>query len=515
LYHLLTFLLFSSLGTNSTILYTQMLRAVIRGFANTGYNVIIEPTIRSSSSAVGKYASQFQPIPEEDNTKSMFEVTIKNGFLPRRAPLPELPSKYRELENLLQRMPIQTKDGEKGLLATGDFGAALENELPLYDVSQETDIHVLSALFRDYTFALSAYLLEPCDLNYKKTFKYGRGREKVPKNLAIPITKVARSLSMRPFMEYATCYALNNYKVKNNSLPLTVDNMELVRSFSGMRSEFGFILTHIAMVRFSPNMVKYTLDVLDACRQQDREAFNRAMIGFNDTLSLINAEMEIMWSVSRPNDYAQFRTFIMGTKDQIEMFPDGIVYEGVSPQGQYYRGESGANDNIIPTVDNLLELTEEMPVNALTEILREFRSYRPPKHTEWLTFVEKSAKEVGIRKFAIQDPVSTMLYMQVLDQNRDFRNRHWNLTKEYIIKLTQHPRATGGSPILSWLPNQLSVVLKSMVEVGTEAQKEHANSSEETQTVILELLHRAKVQARFLEREVMTLKIGSPRAAYA
>jgi len=39
------------------------------------------------------------------------------------------------------------------------------------------------------------------------------------------------------------------------------------------------------------------------------------------------------------------------------MFPNGVVYRGVDDQKRFYRGESGANDSIIPTLDNLFEVT--------------------------------------------------------------------------------------------------------------------------------------------------------------
>jgi indoleamine 2,3-dioxygenase len=46
---------------------------------------------------------------------------------------------------------------------------------------------------------------------------------------------------------------------------------------------------------------------------------------------------------------------------------------------------------------------------------------------------------------------------------RDFRWRHWCFAREYILKRTEHPTATGGSPIVTWLPNQLEAVLEEMV----------------------------------------------------
>lgn len=92
----------------------------------------------------------------------------------------------------------------------------------------------------------------------------------------------------------------------------------------------------------------------------------------------INTVMETMWHYSKSSDYMKFRTFIMGTKAQ-PMFPNGVLYEGVSTEPTYFRGESGANDSIIPTCDNLLEITAKMPVNPLTDILKDFRTYRPSK----------------------------------------------------------------------------------------------------------------------------------------
>lgn len=46
-----------------------------------------------------------------------------------------------------------------------------------------------------------------------------------------------------------------------------------------------------------------------------------------------------------------------------------------------------------------------------------------------------------------------------------FRKKHWNLTKKYIIENTKHPVATGGTPITTWLPNQLGATLEYMNEV--------------------------------------------------
>ena len=55
----------------------------------------------------------------------------------------------------------------------------------------------------------------------------------------------------------------------------------------------------------------------------------------------------------------------------------------------------------IPLCDNLLEV--KMPDTPLTEILGDFRSYRPGNHREFLEWVKERAQDVGIRGYAMTD----------------------------------------------------------------------------------------------------------------
>lgn len=153
-----------------------------------------------------------------------------------------------------------------------------------------------------------------------------------------------------------------------------------------------------------------------------------------------------MWKRSKPSGYTSFRTFIFGITSQ-SMFPNGVIYEGVSEEPMSFRGESGANDSMVPMCDNLLQIS--MPETPLTDILQDFRQYRPGNHREFLEAVRDSAQQAGVREFAKGDSTSAALYLQALDQVRDFRWRHWCFTREYILKQTSHPTATGGSPIVT------------------------------------------------------------------
>lgn len=130
----------------------------------------------------------------DDHTIPAFMVSTSRGFLPRQDPVVGLPPEFAALEMLLQRMPVKTLSGEPGLLAQFTFGDTVEKELP--DLTAEIDKYrddlvVMNALYRDYSFIASAYLLEPCHERFLKGEPYGLGRQRLPRNISLPIVKVA------------------------------------------------------------------------------------------------------------------------------------------------------------------------------------------------------------------------------------------------------------------------------------------------------------------------------------
>jgi indoleamine 2,3-dioxygenase len=285
-------------------------------------------------------------------------------------------------------------------------------------------------------------------------------------------------------MEYAGSYALFNYRLEDPKAGMDYSNLRLVRAFENgldpTSSEAGFVLVHIDMVKNSGPLVGGVMRCLDAASKRQRAELNEGLTSVLAALTKINAVMETMWAKSSPMAYTSFRTFIFGITSQ-SMFPDGVVYEGLNDgKPMSFRGESGANDSMVPLMDNLLQLP--LPDTPLTEILRDFREYRPSNHKAFLLFVKERAQELDLKRFALEPEQtdseeekeqvreSRSLWIQVLNQVRDFRWRHWCFAREYILKRTSHPTATGGSPIVTWLPNQLEAVLEEMAQVHAQTK---------------------------------------------
>jgi indoleamine 2,3-dioxygenase len=130
----------------------------------------------------------------DDVSMPAFMVSKTRGFLPRMDPVVTLPPEFDALESILQRMPVRTLSGEPGLLAHSRLGAVVCEELP--DLSAHIDkykanLPLMNALYRDYSFLASAYLLEPCHERFMRGEPYGLGRHVLPANISRPIARCA------------------------------------------------------------------------------------------------------------------------------------------------------------------------------------------------------------------------------------------------------------------------------------------------------------------------------------
>ena len=132
-----------------------------------------------------------------------FTITTSTGFLPLRTPQVDLPCAFEPLTRLAESLPAVKLDGSPGLLATYQVGPKIDNDQALPDLTDEVDsliaedgkpdLAAVTAVFRDYGFIASAYLLEPCWERSKKGLEgFGLGRQVLPKCIAGPLVKTAK-----------------------------------------------------------------------------------------------------------------------------------------------------------------------------------------------------------------------------------------------------------------------------------------------------------------------------------
>lgn len=377
-------------------------------------------------------------------TDGFFSIDRNNGFLPIKDPLTKLPDRYENIQNIIDELPNLIKDGKK----LESLILNLENNIDL--VKNESNIFVIQALYRAYTFVTSAYLLEP-SYSTQTNGKYGVGRNVLPCQLTQPLEWVSSKLDVYPWLDYHYAYSLGNYVKKDPNGGLEYTNLDMACCFSGTSDETGFIMVHVDINSHSSKLIK-GIELFETNKKESLELIFNTMIK-------INERRKTMWTASNPSNYNNFRAFIMGIKGNTDIFGNGVKYEGseFSEELRTYRGQSGSQDDIIPTVDIFSGIFKYYPDNVLTKYLLDMRSYRPKPVQKFLTDLEQNY----IRLENLDDEELKLLY-QIVDQVHCFRNGHWMFVQKYIMANTKYNIATGGTPITTWIPNQIEAVLEYM-----------------------------------------------------
>jgi len=401
-----------------------------------------------------------------------FDVSATHGFLPIKAPLVKLPTVYNDLQEVLDKMPVVLNENEFGFLHTIDAIVApvmaIKNHLD--EVEKENDIFILQALFRSYSFLSSAYLLEPSYQQFKIDGKYGKARNILPANIAQPFCKVAEKLNVFAWLDYHYAYSLGNYQKLDDQGDLNWENITMCNRFSGQPDEVGFIMLHVDINRFSANLVGTVMQTIQALYNGDTAVGSLLEKNWN-TMQQMNLRRKEMWKASRWQRYNDFRIFIMGVKGNTELFGEGVTYENVWEEPKAFRGQTGAQDDIIPMQDIFSGVIFYYPQNELTKYLLDLRLYRPKCVQSFFIDLETSMKELhpkGLMGKLLENKDTTGLcfLLGILEEIYHFRNGHWQFVQKYIMANTKYAMATGGTPITSWIPNQILSVIHQMEDVS-------------------------------------------------
>ena len=206
---------------------------------------------------------------EKKYTDGFFNVSNEHGFLPIREPLCVLPERYDHLQNLINNLHVFQEYDEsnmnlfdKGVLGIHDEIIKQVRIIPDYSnlIEKETDVFILQALYRAYTFITSGFTLEQSYQEFLKSGNYGVARQILPKNIAVPLVLVSSKLDVYPWLDYHYSYSLGNYVKKNPDASLHWKNLDMACKFTGTPDEIGFIMVHVYINELSPKLVGSVMD---------------------------------------------------------------------------------------------------------------------------------------------------------------------------------------------------------------------------------------------------------------
>ncbi|HEV2521435.1 MAG TPA: hypothetical protein VGT24_03565 [Candidatus Acidoferrales bacterium] len=364
------------------------------------------------------------------------ELSRERGFLPLQDPLPRLPKKFNEWEDVAHSLPK--------VLASDQFRHRIA-ALPPFPADAIT-----SDRERERAMVLLSYL------GHAYVWGGARPAPVLPARLAAPWHRIAESLGRPPVLSYSS-YALHNFFRFDPAREIECGNLGLIQNFLGGIDEEWFILIHVEIERKAAPAMAALHACLDAAEAGHAEQLEVLLAEVHSSLRSMHATLQRMPEWCDPYIYYhRVRPYIHGWKNHPDL-PEGVIYEGVEAYGgrpRQFRGETGAQSSIVPSLDAMLGVTHRE--DALRLYLQEMRTYMPPEHRAFLVSLER---RVPVRAFVQRSGGRTLkaAFNACAEALEDFRSLHLEYAATYIFHQAQtdtknpHAVGTGGTPFMEYL----------------------------------------------------------------
>ena len=256
----------------------------------------------------------------------------------------------------------------------------------------------------------------------------------LPRNIAIPLCNACRLLNRPPILSYDG-YALYNWKRFRPDGPIALGNIDTIQNFVHMYDEHWFILVHVEIEAAAARILA-AIDRMKEPLAAGRcgEAIDRPLA---EIAKAVWQQVEVIKRIPEKMDpHLYFKTF----RPYIRFF-ENVVYEGVEAEPISYRGETGAQSSIQPTLVAFLKIPHQP--SLLTNHLADMRRFMPAEHQRVIEEVEALPP--------VKPLASKEVFNEVLEAIATFREVHFGWADLYIHRHVQDPRGTGGTPYRQWL----------------------------------------------------------------
>ena len=278
------------------------------------------------------------------------------------------------------------------------------------------------------------------------------------KAIARPWSDISEMLGRPPILSYAS-YCLDNWHKINQDEGVNLDNVALNYNFLGGIDEDWFVTIHVCIEHAANKAIQSAFNI--ALKTEVNECNEKVLL---DELTFIKEAMlevnHIFRKMPEKCDpyiyYHRVRPYIFGWKNNPAL-PDGLIYESCfDEKPQLFRGETGAQSSIVPTLDALLNVVHER--DELREYLDEMKSYMPPSHRELIKFIEDTSK---VKEQVSSNKMLMELYDDCCQEISIFRSQHLRYAADYIHNQSTKStlfgsggskvRGTGGTPFMKYL----------------------------------------------------------------
>ena len=278
------------------------------------------------------------------------------------------------------------------------------------------------------------------------------------KAIAKPWSNISKMLGRPPILSYAS-YCLDNWHKINQDEGVSLDNVALNYNFLGGIDEDWFVTIHVCIEHAANKAIQsaFNISLKTETSNCDEKVLLDELTSIKEAMLEVNHIFRKMPEKCDPYIYYhRVRPYIFGWKNNPAL-PDGLIYESCfDEKPQLFRGETGAQSSIVPTLDALLNVEHER--DELREYLDEMKSYMPPSHRELIKFIEDTSK---VKEQVSSNKGLMELYDDCCQEISIFRSQHLRYAADYIHNQSTKStlfgsggskvRGTGGTPFMKYL----------------------------------------------------------------
>ncbi|NXD43692.1 I23O2 dioxygenase, partial [Copsychus sechellarum] len=348
---------------------------------------------------------------------SSFQISEEFGFL-LPDPLTELPAPYGPWMELAQQLPQ--------LICSHQLRSRV-HQMPQLSTQQLQGREELHLAHLVLSFITMGYVWQEGEEGTVQV---------LPRNLAVPYWEVSQALGLPPILSHAD-FVLANWRRKDPN-----GNLDTIISLPGGESLRGFILVTLLVEKAAVPGIKATVRALGAILQGDERSLHAALAELAGAIQAMSEALRRMHDYVDPEIfYSVIRIFLSGWKDNPAM-PQGLIYEGVSPEPLAFSGGSAAQSTVLHAFDELLGICHRQDTAAF---LLRMREYMPRPHRAFVRAL-RGAGSLRQRVLAAGDARLRDAFNRCVRALTDFRSLHIAIVTKYIAIAAAKARARRAQP---------------------------------------------------------------------
>ncbi|HWQ70412.1 MAG TPA: hypothetical protein VN494_10770, partial [Patescibacteria group bacterium] len=383
-------------------------------------------------------------------------VSVETGFLAER-PLRWLP---KDTDHVEQANDFTQLDAMAYALERTISERQVAESIKRLDVPswsfEDLPWPVVHRLMLIYAMFTHAYFREVYPYRNVSELMQDRSPKILPAQLAVPLWRASRRIGMEPTMSYSL-YALWNYYRKDPEKPVSLENIELLHSFTGTLDERWFVWIHQAVeVAFAPAIPELlAASLLSRVGDPDSPMLSLSDLGeeviVGRMIHCLNnatkAARDAVAVLKRMREHCDYGTYF----NQVRLFftyPNSVVFEGVEDLGDTLQQKLGETGGQTPFMH--FQLAAAGIDHDDDPYFPRMRGYMAKPFRDLVELVKQTSK---IRSFVLErrhnKPLVQAYNALIQTIPLDWRIVHMSLVDDYIGRFGEEHGT--GKPPLDWL----------------------------------------------------------------